>query len=772
MSIPYPFIWNTSGGSGSSSDSFSTFSTPAGTSPVADSTTDTLSFTSSGGSITITGNSSTDTINFDIAGTFAQNSFSTIDCPAGTDPIADSSTDTLVLTSSDSTLVITGDSSTDTVNFTIGSGINIFKTIDCPAGTDPVADSSTDTLVLTSSDSTLVITGDSSSDTIDFTIGSGINIFKTISTPAGTSPVADSSTDTLNLTSSGGTVTITGTSGTDTINFDLAATYAQNSFVTIDCPLGTDPVADSATDTLTFTSTSTEVSITGTSGTDTIDFRADVFYEGAGSSLFRLRNIADPLSTNNCVISLSAVAGASRNTVLGANLFTGGGIACSDNVAVGHNAGNIITSSQNSLIGSSCAPSETTGSRHSAVGYKTLFITNASTGNTMMGWSAGVAVTTGGSNCGFGLSAHSILSVGGNNIAIGAISGLVLTTGSGNIALGAASGHSGSGVSNEMVVGSNGFPITQVYWGKGGVVTTTPTAIIHTNTPASGINIAGSNLTFVAGQGTGSGVGGIFRIQVAPAGGSGNSLNAVFTIAAFDSTKLFTLFGQEFIDGQVDVVQQRIQANGTQTANLTDWENSSATVLASVDALGRFLAPLGAIANAGYGFIGDPNTGMYSTAANTIDWTTNGAQKLQIDTNGNIRAFALHNNATAQGSAANQDIRSGTYTATFTNVANLDGTPSTTSAQFLRVGNVVTVSGRVNVNPTTTVTSTKVGISLPIASNFGATEDCAGTAYCDAIATQGAAIKADAANDRAQMEWIAADITAQDMYFIFTYEVI
>lgn len=42
--------------------------------------------------------------------------------------------------------------------------------------------------------------------------------FKTISTPSGSSPVATSPTDTLTLTSSDGSLSITGNSGTDTIN--------------------------------------------------------------------------------------------------------------------------------------------------------------------------------------------------------------------------------------------------------------------------------------------------------------------------------------------------------------------------------------------------------------------------------------------------------------------------------------------------------------------------------------------------------------------------
>ncbi len=51
-----------------------------------------------------------------------------------------------------------------------GSGGNSFETVNAPSGTDPVADSSTDTLNLTASGG-LTITGDSSTDTLAFAVG-------------------------------------------------------------------------------------------------------------------------------------------------------------------------------------------------------------------------------------------------------------------------------------------------------------------------------------------------------------------------------------------------------------------------------------------------------------------------------------------------------------------------------------------------------------------------------------------------------------------------
>ncbi len=116
-------------------------------------------------------------------------------------------------------------------------------------------------------------------------------------------------------------------------------------------------------------------------------------------------------------------------------------------------------------------------------------------------------------------------------------------------------------------------------------------------------------------------------------------------------------------------------------------------------------------------------------------------------------------------------IAFGTYTPTLTNVANLDASTAY-SCQWMRVANIVTVSGRVDIDPTTTLTITKLGISLPVSSTFAIDRECAGSAFASGIAAQGAAILADTANARAQMEWIASDVTNQPMYFTFSYRIL
>lgn len=133
---------------------------------------------------------------------------------------------------------------------------------------------------------------------------------------------------------------------------------------------------------------------------------------------------------------------------------------------------------------------------------------------------------------------------------------------------------------------------------------------------------------------------------------------------------------------------------------------------------------------------------------------------LTFDTNNANRSIVLKG-----------DVNTGTYTPTLTNVANLAASTAY-QCQWLRVGDMVTVSGKVDVDPTLTATTTQLGISLPVASNLGAEEDCAGTAFASGIAGQGAAIRGDATNDRAEMVWISGDITNQSMFFIFTYQII
>lgn len=115
-------------------------------------------------------------------------------------------------------------------------------------------------------------------------------------------------------------------------------------------------------------------------------------------------------------------------------------------------------------------------------------------------------------------------------------------------------------------------------------------------------------------------------------------------------------------------------------------------------------------------------------------------------------------------------LSSGSYTPTLVsgaNVAALTANPCT----YTRVGDVVSVSGRVDVQATAGAVLTVVGIPLPIASNFAAATDCNGTTACAGI-LQAGAVEADIVNDRASLRFIAQDTTSRGMIFNFSYVVI
>lgn len=112
---------------------------------------------------------------------------------------------------------------------------------------------------------------------------------------------------------------------------------------------------------------------------------------------------------------------------------------------------------------------------------------------------------------------------------------------------------------------------------------------------------------------------------------------------------------------------------------------------------------------------------------------------------------------------------SGLYTPTITNVTNLTSSAAYV-CQYSRKGSVVTVSGKVDMNPTSAA-NTALGISLPIPSVFTLQNDLGGVAFSPAVAGMGAGIFADTANARAQLQFIDVTTGNNGWYFTFTYNI-
>ena len=208
------------------------------------------------------------------------------------------------------------------------------------------------------------------------------NLFLTIVTPRGTSPVANSSNDTLTFLNGTG-ITITGcrpdqitiaaTLGTsiDTTEIDnatiLFADFASNScganqdieyngsawicgaaeneysFGTISTPTGT-IVTDAVNDTLTFTD-GNGVVITGTAGTDTVDVSLDVTTTGTTST------IASNSGLETDASGLRLLGGCADGQILKWDA-TGSEWECGDLLAAGNNARQVYKTADESLANS------------------------------------------------------------------------------------------------------------------------------------------------------------------------------------------------------------------------------------------------------------------------------------------------------------------------------------------------------------------------------------------------------------------------------------
>lgn len=117
-------------------------------------------------------------------------------------------------------------------------------------------------------------------------------------------------------------------------------------------------------------------------------------------------------------------------------------------------------------------------------------------------------------------------------------------------------------------------------------------------------------------------------------------------------------------------------------------------------------------------------------------------------------------------------LASGTYTPTRSAESNLDANVTMTEAQYMRVGNTVTVSGRFTADATAGGLAS-FELTLPIASDIGAVEDVAGVATSVSATThEGGEVLGVVANDTAKIEWIAVDTASRDWVYTFSYQII
>lgn len=511
--------------------------------------------------------------------------------------------------------------------------------------------------------------------------------------------------------------------------------------ITLTSPI---PIANGGTNATSFTSTRV-IFFDGTRLADD----AGMTYDSSGNTLSLTGNIqADGNFRTGFTTNSIFIGGAGNLTMSG----TG-------NVLIGTAAGDALTSGGNNFaIGLNALGASTTGASSFAIGNNALLANTASgttsnfaigngnlqnnvsgTGNLAIGagaMNAGTAGdqntalgtfslfnTTGNGNIGIGSNTLQTLGAASNNVAIGLTAGFGVTTGTNNVLIGSLTGSALTSGSNNVAIGHD--------------------VELPSNTGSNQMTLG--NLIFGSGlDGTGTTV-------------ASGKVGLRVPVPTFDLS-----FRGE---AAYTAAMERRTTSNTAGNDLTV-KSGGATSGATDKNAGNLILESGTATGTGSGDIVLSPTAAGSTG--TSDRTA--AEKLRLAGDGRLWGKALHNNAGAVTGTTNQYIASGTYTPTLTGVANVAASTAYAS-QWMRVGNVVTVSGKVDVDPTAAV-ATQLGISLPIASNFANNQECAGTAASPAVAGQVAAILGDTTNDRCQMEWIAVDLSNRAMFFTFTYVVL
>jgi hypothetical protein len=114
----------------------------------------------------------------------------------------------------------------------------------------------------------------------------------------------------------------------------------------------------------------------------------------------------------------------------------------------------------------------------------------------------------------------------------------------------------------------------------------------------------------------------------------------------------------------------------------------------------------------------------------------------------------------------------GVYTPDLTAILNASNLVAY-QCQYMKVGNTVTVSGRLNSKSVGSFSVSQVGISLPVASDFGNDYECAGVGQGIVVSSRTldttSAIYADPANDYAVLDYRAMTTNTYNHYFTFTY---
>jgi len=343
---------------------------------------------------------------------------------------------------------------------------------------------------------------------------------------------------------------------------------------------------------------------------------------------------------------------------------------------------------------------------------------------------------------------------------------------------------------------------------------------------ATGTNIAGTNLTIYAGNSTGNALGGyvgigatstpgasgtsenaqVDRMRVYSTSGAANGLQGVHiaqggiypaTIPLSNSADkgAFTIHGTSEATANVQIINWGASTSDEPNLNFMALNGNTVGNFGTVPTSGF---NLGLITFEGYSGVGsDMLYGATIIAEASGTWTsTTSPSLLRLQTSGatgstvtrilidkdavSIGAdtgFSISETTATTAALANAyigNVSSGTYLPTITNSTNVAAS-TRSDCQFMRVGNMVTVSGQITIDVTTTATDSVLLMTLPIASTFTASRQCGGTGASSSAGVYGTetiAIMGNVAGGSAEFRLRPTSIANLDYRFSFTYQVL
>lgn len=425
--------------------------------------------------------------------------------------------------------------------------------------------------------------------------------------------------------------------------------------------------------------------------------------------------------------------GAINNTYIGSS--AGGRVNGSDNVVIGDMAGyGAVGSSygRSVILGNFAGQGLTNQSNNVLIGFNAG---NALTGgnNLFIGYEAGAQTQGVFSNSFFGYHSGYNNLTGANNMFQGALSGNDNTTGSFNICMGdnsCTNSQTGSGLvmlGSGTSVSANGFS-DSIALGRDTQITASNQLLVGSATHPI--------LSFKIGDHT---------ISANGTSVLGNDTAKTLVMQTNGRFSVTDTSGNDYIISDISGHLVQLGNSGSWTSNLILNQTSGVSIL-------------------GDGFANGSNT-IIKADDNTQKYTLN---KL----GGGGTQLVTTDNAGILGTTALTTLASGTYTPTLTNGVNVTSSVSHL-ANWTRLGNVVTVSGQIDITPTGISAQTEVKLSLPVASNLTSGLELNGVAQYQnsTVIGPGGTLVSDTVGDKADLTYFTTTVGAGTMVYTFSYPV-